>query len=150
MDPTESDLLPPQPFARARGCPGRTPRLNLKTRAPPSSQCMQARAALYLPGGKVARMLSRNPTVLVVNDTAFAHGGLLPIHGAALLPGARAGGAGRSSSPAAATSQMSDRSPQERSSRLKTACQQQHANAIQTLAPCNTIHKPQCNTASSR
>lgn len=42
--------------------------------------CIQARAALYLPGGKVARMLSRNPTVLIVNDTAFAHGGLLPIH----------------------------------------------------------------------
>jgi len=44
--------------------------------------CIQARAALYLPGGKVARMLSRNPTVLIVNDTAFAHGGLLPNHGA--------------------------------------------------------------------
>ncbi|KIZ04329.1 Uncharacterized protein MNEG_3627 [Monoraphidium neglectum] len=42
--------------------------------------CIQARAALYLPGGKVARMLSRNPTVLIVNDTAFAHGGLLPTH----------------------------------------------------------------------
>jgi hypothetical protein len=42
--------------------------------------CIQARAALYLPGGRVARMLSRNPTVLIVNDTAFAHGGLLPIH----------------------------------------------------------------------
>lgn len=43
--------------------------------------CIQARASLYLPGGKVARMMSRNPTVLVVNDTAFAHGGLLPAHG---------------------------------------------------------------------
>ncbi|GBF92592.1 Ser Thr phosphatase [Raphidocelis subcapitata] len=42
--------------------------------------CIQARAALFLPGGRVARMLSRNPTVLVVNDTAFAHGGLLPTH----------------------------------------------------------------------
>lgn len=29
-------------------------------------------------------MLSRNPTVLIVNDTAFAHGGLLPTHGARL------------------------------------------------------------------
>lgn len=28
----------------------------------------------------MARELSKNPTVLVVNDTAFAHGGLLPIH----------------------------------------------------------------------
>jgi hypothetical protein len=44
--------------------------------------CIQARAALFLPGGRVARMLSRNPTVLIVNDTAFAHGGLLPTHGA--------------------------------------------------------------------
>jgi hypothetical protein len=43
--------------------------------------CVQARAALYLPGGRIARELARNPTVLVVNDTAFAHGGLLPIHG---------------------------------------------------------------------
>ncbi|KAI8465678.1 MAG: protein ser/thr phosphatase [Monoraphidium minutum] len=42
--------------------------------------CIQARAALFLPGGKVARMMSRNPTVLIVNDTAFAHGGLLPMH----------------------------------------------------------------------
>jgi len=42
--------------------------------------CVQARAALYLPGGKMAMELAKNPTVLVVNDTAFAHGGLLPIH----------------------------------------------------------------------
>jgi hypothetical protein len=48
--------------------------------APPAP--LQARAALFLPGGKAARMLSRNPTVLIVNDTAFAHGGLLPAHGA--------------------------------------------------------------------
>ena len=32
------------------------------------------------PGGPIARDLALNPTVLVVNDTAFAHGGLLPIH----------------------------------------------------------------------
>lgn len=43
--------------------------------------CIQARAALFLPGGRIARELARNPTVLIVNDTAFAHGGLLPIHG---------------------------------------------------------------------
>ncbi|KIZ02868.1 Uncharacterized protein MNEG_5094 [Monoraphidium neglectum] len=42
--------------------------------------CIQARAALFLPGGRVARMMSRNPTILIVNDTAFAHGGLLPNH----------------------------------------------------------------------
>jgi hypothetical protein len=34
-------------------------------------------------------MLSRNPTVLIVNDTAFAHGGLLPMHGARLGERAR-------------------------------------------------------------
>eukprot|EP00877_Chromochloris_zofingiensis_P011673 jgi/Chrzof1/675/Cz01g24210.t1 len=43
-------------------------------------QCLQARATLYLPGGSIARELSKNPTVLVVNDTAFVHGGLLPVH----------------------------------------------------------------------
>lgn len=42
--------------------------------------CVQARAALYLPGGKMALELAKNPTVLVLNDTAFAHGGLLPVH----------------------------------------------------------------------
>ncbi len=29
----------------------------------------------------MAMELAKNPTVLVVNDTAFAHGGLLPVHG---------------------------------------------------------------------
>ena len=52
--------------------------------------CIQARAALFLPGGRAARMLSRNPTVLVVNDTAFAHGGLLPVHGEGGLGGSAA------------------------------------------------------------
>ncbi len=44
--------------------------------------------------------LSKNPTVLVVNDTVFAHGGLLPTHGERRLDGcacgrgpARSGGA---------------------------------------------------------
>lgn len=35
---------------------------------------------MYTPGGPMALELAKNPTVLVVNDTAFAHGGLLPIH----------------------------------------------------------------------
>lgn len=39
-----------------------------------------ARLRLYCPGGRMARELAKNPTVLVVNDTVFAHGGLLPIH----------------------------------------------------------------------
>lgn len=42
----------------------------------------QTRLAVYKPGGPMAMELSKNPTVLVVNDTVFAHGGLLPVHGA--------------------------------------------------------------------
>jgi len=41
----------------------------------------KVRYAVYRPGGPMAMDLSQNPTVLVVNDTAFVHGGLLPIHG---------------------------------------------------------------------
>lgn len=41
---------------------------------------LKARSELYSPGGLVARELAKNPTVLIVNDTVFAHGGLLPIH----------------------------------------------------------------------
>ncbi|KXZ56724.1 hypothetical protein GPECTOR_1g652 [Gonium pectorale] len=40
----------------------------------------RVRYALFKPGGEMARELSRNPTVLIVNDTVFAHGGLLPTH----------------------------------------------------------------------
>ena len=42
---------------------------------------LQARWALYRPGGVMAKELSQNPTVLIVNDEiVFAHGGLLPHH----------------------------------------------------------------------
>lgn len=41
---------------------------------------LQARWYLYQPGGAMARELAKNPTVLVVNDIVFAHGGLLPHH----------------------------------------------------------------------
>jgi len=41
---------------------------------------LRARWYLYRPGGQMARELARNPTVLVVNDIVFAHGGLLPHH----------------------------------------------------------------------
>ena len=41
---------------------------------------LKARINLYSPGGVVAKELAKNPTVLIVNDTVFAHGGLLPIH----------------------------------------------------------------------
>jgi len=50
--------------------------------SPGVSFTMQARArlALFSPGAPLARKLAQNPTVLVVNDTVFAHGGLLPGH----------------------------------------------------------------------
>jgi hypothetical protein len=46
----------------------------------------RVRLSLYQPGGELAREFARNPTVLVVNDTVFAHGGLLPSHGEAHMP----------------------------------------------------------------
>ena len=42
----------------------------------------RVRLTVYKPGGLMAIELAKNPTVLIVNDTAFAHGGLLPAHGA--------------------------------------------------------------------
>jgi hypothetical protein len=49
---------------------------------------MQARArlALFSPGAPLARKLAQNPTVLIVNDSVFAHGGLLPVHGESPRP----------------------------------------------------------------
>lgn len=41
---------------------------------------LRARWFMYRPGGQMARELAKNPTVLVVNDVVFAHGGLLPHH----------------------------------------------------------------------
>lgn len=41
---------------------------------------VRARLSLYTPGQPMAVELSKNPTILVVNDTVFAHGGLLPEH----------------------------------------------------------------------
>ncbi len=38
-------------------------------------------ACCISPEGLIAQQLAMNPTVLIVNDTAFAHGGILPIHG---------------------------------------------------------------------
>lgn len=40
----------------------------------------QARHLMYTPGGPMARELAKNPTVLIVNDTLFAHGGVLKRH----------------------------------------------------------------------
>ena len=38
------------------------------------------RAAAFLPGGPVAQKLAPHPVVIVVGDTVFAHGGVLPGH----------------------------------------------------------------------
>ncbi len=43
---------------------------------------LRARLHLYSPGGRLACELAKNPTVLIINDTVFAHGGVLPNHGA--------------------------------------------------------------------
>ena len=39
---------------------------------------VKARIGLFSPGGPLAQQLAMNSTVLIVNDTVFAHGGLLP------------------------------------------------------------------------
>jgi hypothetical protein len=44
------------------------------------NKLIRARLSLFCPGQPVALELSKNPTVLVVNDTVFAHGSLLPEH----------------------------------------------------------------------
>ncbi|KAK9909578.1 hypothetical protein WJX75_004395 [Coccomyxa subellipsoidea] len=41
---------------------------------------LRARLHLYSPGGRLACELAKNPTVLIINDTVFAHGGVLPNH----------------------------------------------------------------------
>lgn len=45
---------------------------------------LKARLHLYSPGGQLACELAKNPTVMLINDTLFAHGGVLPRHGARL------------------------------------------------------------------
>ncbi len=40
----------------------------------------KARIGLFSPGGPLAQQLSMHHTVLIVNDTVFAHGGLVPRH----------------------------------------------------------------------
>lgn len=41
---------------------------------------MRGRAEAFLPGGQYARILARRPVVIVVGDTVFVHGGVLPEH----------------------------------------------------------------------
>lgn len=45
-----------------------------------ASQRLKARSKMYRPGGQMAVELSKNPTVLIVNNTVFAHGGVTPTH----------------------------------------------------------------------
>lgn len=42
----------------------------------------RARAAAFLPGGAYARKLAHHPVVLIVGETVFAHGGVLPSYAA--------------------------------------------------------------------
>lgn len=46
-------------------------------RVPPSQR---ARAAAFLPGGLYARKIAPHPVAIVVGDSVFAHGGVLPKH----------------------------------------------------------------------
>lgn len=41
-------------------------------------EAKRARAAAWLPGGVYAKKVAENPVVVVVGDTVFAHGGVLP------------------------------------------------------------------------
>lgn len=43
-------------------------------------QAMRPRYAAFAPGGPYARVLSRRNTVVIVGDTVFVHGGVLPRH----------------------------------------------------------------------
>ena len=42
---------------------------------------IHARTKMFAPGQPMAMELAKNPTVLIVNRTLFAHGGVLPCHG---------------------------------------------------------------------
>ncbi|MCG8422442.1 MAG: metallophosphoesterase [Proteobacteria bacterium] len=42
----------------------------------------RARAAAFFPGGRYARILARHQVIIMVGDTVFVHGGVLPQHAA--------------------------------------------------------------------
>ncbi len=52
----------------------------LSQKTQPLDPIMRGRAAAFLPGGPEAKRLAKRPITLVVGDTAFAHGGILPGH----------------------------------------------------------------------
>jgi hypothetical protein len=43
---------------------------------------MRARASAFMPGGAYAKKIAHHPVVVIVGDTAFAHGGVLPSYAA--------------------------------------------------------------------
>jgi hypothetical protein len=47
---------------------------------------MRARLLAFAPGGPYARKLATRPVVLVVGDSVFAHGGVLPAHAGEISP----------------------------------------------------------------
>lgn len=61
-------------FEGLSGMPLSDPRL---TEIPPTSR---ARAAAFLPGAPYAKLLAKHEVALVIGDTVFVHGGLLPQH----------------------------------------------------------------------
>ena len=41
---------------------------------------LKARIALFAPGGPIAQELANSYAALQINDTVFAHGGIMPHH----------------------------------------------------------------------
>lgn len=71
-------------FADLEGSPAVAPAMrSVIARLPEPAR---GRGAAFVPGGPYARKLAERPLALVVGDTAFAHGGILPKHLRAGLP----------------------------------------------------------------
>ena len=67
----------PDGFADFEGVEGAKLDAPVLARAP---EAARARLAAFLPGGPYALMLADYPVIAIVDDTAFAHGGVLPDH----------------------------------------------------------------------
>lgn len=68
----------PGGFSDFQDAPGvRVEQFPMLGRLPPRRR---ARYAAFLPGGAYARKIAKHPVVVVVGDTVFAHGGVLPKH----------------------------------------------------------------------
>jgi hypothetical protein len=66
----------PGGFADFDDAPGVDPKRRPQLRALPAAQ--RARADAFFPRGAYAKKLAKNPVVLIVGDTVYAHGGVLP------------------------------------------------------------------------